>query len=115
MRDDEDKLETRDTDPAPPMTERGSSLPSELGESFAPISSLSDEEVARELLSLISPTELRVERRVLLYLARRFCVLGLRCYGPAALEDERDNVLEATAEAADLLFYLGREAVRRGG
>jgi len=115
---------TKRSDPAP-LTEanalRASEVDSSLEEADTdrppppdPIHSLTDGQVLSELAELIATPEAVVERRILLYLVRRYFGLGLRCYGPVRLHDGRRNRTEAMAELADLLFYLGKQAIEEG-
>ncbi len=77
------------------------------------ISDLTDDEVARELTELIGTEGAHVERRILLYLSRRHFTLGLAAYGPVSLHDGRNNVKEMREEAADFLFYFGKEQLEQ--
>ena len=79
-----------------------------------PIAQLTDSQVLAELRELIAVPSATVERRILLYLVRRYFDLGLRCYGPVQLHDGRRNRIEAFQELADLLFYLGKDAIEAG-
>lgn len=80
---------------------------------FDQISDMSDDEVELELASLLATEGARVERRIMLYLARRHFTLGLSAYGPVKLFDGRDNVKEMREECADFLFYFGKEQLER--
>lgn len=81
-----------------------------------PITSLTREQCIEEIALLLrrhwNPEN---EARVLLYLARRFIMLGGDCYGPLCLNDGRDSLKEAGEEGADLLFYLAKHALETEG
>lgn len=96
----EDDLGTHETDKVPAFH-------------FDAISHMSDDAVAEELEQLLATPGANVERRIMLYLARRHFVLGLAAYGPVKLFDGRDNTKEMREEAADFLFYFGKDQLER--
>lgn len=79
-----------------------------------PINELSDPEVLAELHERIEAAGAVHERRILLYLVRRYFGLGLRDYGPVQASDARDPLLDANEKLADLMFYIGWHAIRSG-
>lgn len=71
-----------------------------------PIGQMDQGEVNRELQLLLAEAG-NDERRVLLFLCRRFINLGQRCIGVLNLATEqRDGFQETAEEAADGLFYM---------
>ncbi len=96
----QDELGTHETDRAPAFH-------------FDAISHMSDDAVAEELEQLLATPGANVERRIMLYLARRHFTLGLAAYGPVKLFDGRDNVKEMREEAADFLFYFGKQQLEQ--
>ena len=80
---------------------------------------MSNDEVERELVALMHEAQFD-ERRVMLYMLRRFVVLGQRCYGALDLNvDRRDGLRELNEELGDAVFYVAFAAlvreVRAGG
>lgn len=68
-----------------------------------------DDEIER-LLDEAGPDE----RRITLFMLRRFIALGQRCYGMLDLEtDKRNGLRELNEELADALFYVSFDALRR--
>lgn len=54
------------------------------------------------------------ERRITLFMLRRFVALGQRCYGMLDLDtDKRNGLRELNEELADALFYVSFDALRR--
>ena len=80
-------------------------------ESLKAITHMSDEEVRQELNDLLSIKGLDNERRVMLYLARRYFVLGANCYQALKLHDGRDSVEECMQEGGDYLFYTAKKVL----
>lgn len=71
-----------------------------------PISKLPDSQVDSELAALVAAAG-PDERRVLLFLCRRFIGIGQRDFGRINLRSEmRDGFKETAEEAADGLFYM---------
>lgn len=71
-----------------------------------PISKLPESQVDSELASLIAAAG-PDERRVLLFICRRFIGVGQRDFGQLDLRSEmRDGFKETAEEAADGLFYM---------
>ena len=75
------------------------------------LSLMSDDEVRAELKQLLETDGLDNERRVMLYMARRYFVLGANCYRALKLHDGRDSVEECMQEAGDYLFYTAKKVL----
>lgn len=72
---------------------------------------MSDAEVRAELDQLLDTPGLDNERRIMLYLARRYFRLGASSYRALQLNDGRDNVEECLQEAGDLMFYAAKNVL----
>lgn len=77
-----------------------------------PIADMTNEEVEREVFSLLAEAQLD-ERRVTLYMLRRFVALGQRCYGALNIaSDKRNGLREVNEELGDAIFYVTLAALR---
>ena len=77
-----------------------------MSDQIPPISELSKKQVDHELASYIASAG-PDERRVLLFICRRFIGIGQRDFGQLDLRSElRDGFQETAEEAADGLFYM---------
>ena len=75
------------------------------------LSQMSDAEVMNELNELFGIEGLDNERRVMLYMARRYFVLGASTYRALTLHDGRDSVEESMQEGSDYIFYTAKRVL----
>ena len=80
-------------------------------QSLKAITQMSDVEVRQELSQLLSIQDLDNERCVMLYLARRYFVLGANTYKALKFHDGRDSVEECMQEGGDYLFYTAKRVL----
>ena len=79
------------------------------------LSRMSDLEVRAELFELLGMEGMINERKVMLYMARRYFRLGAANYRALQLHDGRDNVEECLQEGSDLMFYAAKNVLESEG